>query len=126
MHFLAIDPASSTGYAKLSITDQLVSLDDYGIIEVKNNASEEFSTVGKTCNELYDKIEALLEPAPEIVYIDNEPFARGYAKAAWRGEWIRAPRQDTCHLLIPQWRVRSRAPRPISGCRSGSQAAAGS
>lgn len=70
-HFLAIDPASSTGYAKLSITDQLVSLDSYGIIEVKNNASEEFSTVGKTCNELYDKIEALLQPTPEIVYIED-------------------------------------------------------
>lgn len=71
-HFLGIDPASSTGYAKCSMNDEgTVSLDSYGIIEVKNNANEEFCTVGETCNQLYEKIEALLDPVPEIVYIED-------------------------------------------------------
>lgn len=71
-HFLGIDPASSTGYAKCSMNDEgTVSLDSYGIIEVKNNANEEFSTVGETCNQLYEKIEALLDPVPDVVYIED-------------------------------------------------------
>eukprot|EP00966_Prymnesium_polylepis_P062037 1439429-Prymnesium_polylepis.1 len=48
-----------------------VSIDSYGILEVKNNANEEFSTVGETCNNLYEKVEALLDPLPEIVYIED-------------------------------------------------------
>ena len=71
-YFLAIDPASSTGFAKCSMNDEgAVSLDSYGIIEVKNNPNEEFSTVGETCNDLYKKVESLLDPLPEIVYIED-------------------------------------------------------
>lgn len=71
-YILALDPASSTGYAKCSIDDsETVSIESYGIIEVKNCANEEFSTVGETCNALYEKVEALLEPIPEIVYIED-------------------------------------------------------
>lgn len=71
-HFLGIDPASSTGYVKCSLNeDGIVSVGSYGIIEVKNHANEEFCTVGETCNQLYDKLEALLDPVPEIVYIED-------------------------------------------------------
>lgn len=71
-HILALDPASSTGYAKCTIDDgDRVSIDEYGILEVKNRAGEEFSTVGDACNQLYAKVEALLDPAPGIVYIED-------------------------------------------------------
>lgn len=70
--FLALDPASSTGYAKGSMDeDDNVLLHAFGIIEVKNKPNEEFATVGDTCNELFDKVEELLNPVPDIVYIED-------------------------------------------------------
>tara|TARA_Y100000748_G_scaffold297848_1_gene292388 strand:+ start:830 stop:1414 length:585 start_codon:yes stop_codon:yes gene_type:complete len=72
-HVLGIDPASSTGFAKFSISDEgTVTLGEYGILEVKNAANEEFSTVGETCNALHDKVAALLnDPEPDFVYIED-------------------------------------------------------
>lgn len=71
-HILALDPASSTGFAKCTITDDNeVTLTDYGILEVKHSMSDQFSTVGDTCNALYDKVQSLLDPEPEIVYIED-------------------------------------------------------
>lgn len=71
-YILALDPASSTGFAKCGIDDDgVVSLHEYGIIEVKNSANDEFSKVGDACNELYKKVEDLLDPVPEIVYIED-------------------------------------------------------
>ena len=61
-YFLAIDPASSTGYARFSLADGAITLNNYGIIEVKNIANEEFSTVGDTCNDLHDKIQSIDVP----------------------------------------------------------------
>lgn len=71
--FLAIDPASSTGWARADLDREgNVTLKDYGIIEVKNAASEKFSTVGETCNDLYESIEKLVdERTPEIVYVED-------------------------------------------------------
>lgn len=70
-HILALDPASSTGYAKCIIDDGNVVLGEYGIIEVKNEANQVYSTVGDTCNDLYNKVEALLEPVPDVVYVED-------------------------------------------------------
>lgn len=71
-YILSLDPASSTGYARCSIDDRgEVSVSEYGILEVKNCSNEEFSSVGETCNILYEKVEALLNPLPEIVYIED-------------------------------------------------------
>lgn len=72
IHILALDPASSTGYAKCTLDENhTVSLVEYGIVEVKNYPNEEFCTVGETCNTLYEKVEALLDPVPELVYIED-------------------------------------------------------
>tara|TARA_B100001778_G_scaffold326716_1_gene323745 strand:+ start:683 stop:1333 length:651 start_codon:yes stop_codon:yes gene_type:complete len=73
--FLALDPASSTGYARCTLdADNNVSVDDYGILEVKNEVGEIFCRVGETCNALYAKVAELIEASetpPEIVYIED-------------------------------------------------------
>tara|TARA_B100001741_G_C16543663_1_gene595617 strand:- start:997 stop:1647 length:651 start_codon:yes stop_codon:yes gene_type:complete len=71
--FLAIDPASSTGWARADLDREgNVTLKEYGIIEVKNAALDKFSTVGETCNDLYESIEKLVdERTPEIVYVED-------------------------------------------------------
>lgn len=70
-HILALDPASSTGYAKCTIEEGNVILGEYGILEVKHEANQIYSTVGDTCNDLYNKVEALLEPVPDVVYVED-------------------------------------------------------
>lgn len=70
-HILALDPASSTGYAKCTIEEGNVILGEYGILEVKHEANQIYSTVGDTCNDLYNKVEALLDPVPDVVYVED-------------------------------------------------------
>tara|TARA_Y100001936_G_scaffold246743_1_gene291265 strand:- start:1856 stop:2458 length:603 start_codon:yes stop_codon:yes gene_type:complete len=89
-YFLAIDPASSTGYARFSLADGAITLNNYGIIEVKNIANEEFSTVGDTCNDLHDKIQELLDPIPEVVYIEDFFVSRKCVRGVNLNFYLRA------------------------------------
>ncbi len=38
---------------------------------MKNGVDDEYSSVGVTCNQLYEKVEALLSPTPDVVYIED-------------------------------------------------------
>ena len=78
MYFLAIDPASCTGYAIGKVSNNDITLEDHGIIEVKHEVTEGNSSVGRTCNAMYENVESILDrmtERPTCVYIEDYFFS---------------------------------------------------
>eukprot|EP00965_Chrysotila_dentata_P049456 1639647-Pleurochrysis_carterae.AAC.1 len=75
LHVLALDPAKSTGYARCMVSEDRTEcrVVDYGVLTTTTETSthDDFSTVGRTCNALYDKVEELLHPMPDVCYIED-------------------------------------------------------
>ena len=95
---LALDPASSTGYARCAVSKRTnrVEIVDYGIVEVKNEPDGEFSSVGRTCNSLKDKVSQLLDPMPEYVYIEDYFFSSRFTRGVNLNLYLRG---SVCMLL---------------------------
>ena len=96
---LALDPASSTGYARCAVSKRTnrVEIVDYGILEVKNEPDGgEFSSVGRTCNSLKDKVSELLDPMPEYVYIEDYFFSSRFTRGVNLNLYLRG---SVCMLL---------------------------
>jgi Holliday junction resolvasome RuvABC endonuclease subunit len=89
MRVLALDPATSTGYAvcEMDATTKKTKLVSWGIIKV--NTTSEFE--GDWMNDLSRKIDArLLDPKPDLVFVENYFFSQKKCSGAPVNVYFRA------------------------------------